>query len=133
MGAGVYGIPGRGTVATGLVEAGTLKIGDALELIGLKPLSKKTVCTGVEMFNKTLDAAQAGMCCMCVCVCMYVSVYLCVWKGCEFMFCGNWFVVWFFSFDYFYKQFHRKSPALAQHQHTHTHTDSCMFFRTHPF
>ncbi len=53
-------IPGRGTVVTGRVESGVVKVGDNLEIIGLKPASLPTTCTGVEMFKKTLDQGQAG-------------------------------------------------------------------------
>ena len=56
----VFSITGRGTVATGRVERGTLKVGDEVEIIGLSPKSKKTTCTGVEMFRKLLDEARAG-------------------------------------------------------------------------
>ena len=56
----VFTITGRGTVATGRVETGVLKVGDELEIIGLSEEKKKTVCTGVEMFRKTLDKAIAG-------------------------------------------------------------------------
>ena len=56
----VFTITGRGTVATGRVERGTVKIGDELEIVGLKEESSKTVCTGVEMFHKLLDYAEAG-------------------------------------------------------------------------
>ncbi len=56
----VFTITGRGTVATGRVERGTVKIGDELEIVGLKEESTKTVCTGVEMFHKLLDYAEAG-------------------------------------------------------------------------
>ncbi|MFL0196175.1 elongation factor Tu [Clostridium sp. WILCCON 0269] len=56
----VFTITGRGTVATGRVESGVLKIGDELEIVGLKEEKKKTVCTGVEMFRKLLDQAMAG-------------------------------------------------------------------------
>jgi len=55
----VFSIEGRGTVATGRVEQGIVKVGDEVEIIGINP-SRKTVCTGVEMFNKTLDQGQAG-------------------------------------------------------------------------
>ncbi|HCM23302.1 MAG TPA: elongation factor Tu, partial [Ruminococcaceae bacterium] len=51
---------GRGTVATGRVERGTAKIGDEIEIIGLTTERKKSVITGLEMFRKTLDFAQAG-------------------------------------------------------------------------
>ncbi len=56
----VFTITGRGTVATGRVERGTVKIGDELEIVGLKDESTKTVCTGVEMFHKIVDEAIAG-------------------------------------------------------------------------
>lgn len=56
----VFTITGRGTVATGRVESGVLKIGDEVEIVGLKEEKKKTVCTGVEMFRKLLDQAMAG-------------------------------------------------------------------------
>ncbi|AFK86025.1 elongation factor Tu [Thermoanaerobacterium saccharolyticum] len=56
----VFTITGRGTVATGRVERGKLKVGDEVEIIGLSDENKKTVVTGVEMFRKTLDEAEAG-------------------------------------------------------------------------
>ena len=56
----VFTITGRGTVATGRVERGTSKIGDEVEIIGLTDERKKSVITGLEMFRKTLDFAQAG-------------------------------------------------------------------------
>ncbi|MBE3579985.1 MAG: elongation factor Tu [Caldanaerobacter subterraneus] len=56
----VFSITGRGTVATGRVERGKVKVGDEVEIIGLTTESRKTVVTGVEMFRKTLDEAQAG-------------------------------------------------------------------------
>ncbi|MBE0069446.1 elongation factor Tu [Thermoanaerobacterium thermosaccharolyticum] len=56
----VFTITGRGTVATGRVERGKLKVGDEVEIIGLSDESKKTVVTGLEMFRKTLDEAEAG-------------------------------------------------------------------------
>jgi elongation factor Tu len=56
----VFSIEGRGTVATGRVERGKVRVNDDLELIGLTPQSKKTVCTGVEMFRKLLDEGLAG-------------------------------------------------------------------------
>ncbi len=56
----VFTITGRGTVATGRVESGILKVGDEIEVVGLKEEKTKTVCTGVEMFRKILDQAQAG-------------------------------------------------------------------------
>jgi elongation factor Tu len=55
----VFTIQGRGTVVTGRVEQGVVKVGDEVELVGLRP-TQKTVCTGVEMFNKSLDQGQAG-------------------------------------------------------------------------
>jgi len=56
----VFSITGRGTVATGRVERGTVKVGDEVEIIGLAEETKKSVVTGVEMFRKLLDSAQAG-------------------------------------------------------------------------
>jgi elongation factor Tu len=56
----VFTITGRGTVATGRVERGVIKVGDEVEIVGIRPESKKTVCTGVEMFRKLLDEGQAG-------------------------------------------------------------------------
>ncbi len=55
----VVTITGRGTVVTGRVERGTTKLGDEVEIVGIKP-TKKTVITGIEMFRKTLDEARAG-------------------------------------------------------------------------
>jgi elongation factor Tu len=55
----VFSISGRGTVVTGRVERGIVKVGDEIEIVGLKPTTK-TVCTGVEMFRKLLDQGQAG-------------------------------------------------------------------------
>jgi len=55
----VFTITGRGTVVTGRVERGQLKLNDEVEIVGLKP-TKKTVVTGIEMFRKSLDFAQAG-------------------------------------------------------------------------
>ena len=55
----VFSISGRGTVVTGRVERGIVKVGEDLEVVGLKP-TLKTVCTGVEMFRKLLDQGQAG-------------------------------------------------------------------------
>jgi elongation factor Tu len=55
----VFSISGRGTVVTGRVERGIVKVGDEIEIVGLKP-TVKTVCTGVEMFRKLLDQGQAG-------------------------------------------------------------------------
>lgn len=56
----VFSIKGRGTVVTGRVERGTLKKGEEIEIIGLRDESMKTVVTGIEMFHKELDQAQAG-------------------------------------------------------------------------
>ena len=56
----VFTITGRGTVATGRVERGTVKVGDTVEIIGLAAENKQTVITGVEMFRKLLDEAMAG-------------------------------------------------------------------------
>jgi elongation factor Tu len=55
----VFSISGRGTVVTGRVERGVVKVGEEIEIVGLKP-TLKTVCTGVEMFRKLLDQGQAG-------------------------------------------------------------------------
>ena len=56
----VFSISGRGTVATGRVESGTVKVGDVVELVGLTEDKKTTTVTGVEMFHKLLDQAEAG-------------------------------------------------------------------------
>jgi elongation factor Tu len=56
----VFSIKGRGTVGTGRIERGKCKVGDEVEIIGLMKAPKKTVITGVEMFNKTLDSGLAG-------------------------------------------------------------------------
>lgn len=56
----VFTITGRGTVATGRVERGVVKVGDEVEIVGLNEKSRKTVVTGVEMFRKLLDQAEAG-------------------------------------------------------------------------
>ena len=56
----VFSITGRGTVATGRVERGIVKVSDEVEMVGLKAESSKTVVTGVEMFRKLLDQAEAG-------------------------------------------------------------------------
>ncbi|MET3211737.1 UNVERIFIED_CONTAM: elongation factor Tu [Paenibacillus sp. PvR008] len=56
----VFSITGRGTVATGRVERGTVKVGEEIEIIGIQEESRKSVVTGVEMFRKLLDSAQAG-------------------------------------------------------------------------
>jgi elongation factor Tu len=55
----VMTISGRGTVVTGRIEQGVVKVGDEVEIVGLRP-TQKTVCTGVEMFHKLLDQGQAG-------------------------------------------------------------------------
>ena len=55
----VFGIKGRGTVATGRIERGIVKVGDEVELVGVKP-TRKIVVTGVEMFKKLLDEGRAG-------------------------------------------------------------------------
>jgi elongation factor Tu len=55
----VFSISGRGTVATGRIERGVVKVGEELEIVGIRP-NKKTVCTGVEMFRKLLDSGEAG-------------------------------------------------------------------------
>ncbi|WP_054743178.1 elongation factor Tu [Cellulosilyticum ruminicola] len=56
----VFSITGRGTVATGRVESGVLKVQDEVELVGIHEETRKVVCTGVEMFRKMLDQAEAG-------------------------------------------------------------------------
>ena len=56
----VFSIKGRGTVGTGRVDRGIIHTGDEIEIVGLAKETSKTVCTGVEMFNKTLDEGQAG-------------------------------------------------------------------------
>jgi elongation factor Tu len=56
----VFGIKGRGTVVTGRVERGVIKVGDDVDIVGVQPLVKKSVVTGVEMFRKLLDQGQAG-------------------------------------------------------------------------
>jgi elongation factor Tu len=55
----VFSIAGRGTVATGRIEAGTIKVGESMEIIGIRATQTST-CTGVEMFKKTLDRGEAG-------------------------------------------------------------------------
>jgi elongation factor Tu len=55
----VFSISGRGTVVTGRIEAGVVKVGEALEIVGIRD-TQKTTCTGVEMFRKLLDQGQAG-------------------------------------------------------------------------
>ena len=56
----VFSIKGRGTVVTGRIERGEVKVGDEIEIVGLQEANRKTVVTGVEMFNKTLNEGQAG-------------------------------------------------------------------------
>ena len=56
----VFTITGRGTVATGRVERGTIKVGEEVEIVGLAEETRKTTCTGLEMFRKLLDFAEAG-------------------------------------------------------------------------
>ena len=56
----VFGIKGRGTVVTGRIERGTIKVGEEVEIIGLREDTKRSVVTGVEMFRKTLDQGMAG-------------------------------------------------------------------------
>ena len=55
----VFTISGRGTVVTGRVERGKVKVGEEVEIVGIRP-TQKTVCTGVEMFRKLLDEGEAG-------------------------------------------------------------------------
>ena len=55
----VFSISGRGTVVTGRIERGVLKVNDPVSIVGIRP-TRDTVCTGVEMFNKLLDEGQAG-------------------------------------------------------------------------
>ncbi|MSR18271.1 MAG: elongation factor Tu, partial [Phycisphaerales bacterium] len=56
----VFSIKGRGTVCTGRIERGVIKVGDEVEIVGLRPDIRKSIVTGVEMFQKTLDRGQAG-------------------------------------------------------------------------
>jgi elongation factor Tu len=56
----VFSITGRGTVATGRIETGVIKVGEEMEIIGLGEKPRKTTCTGVEMFRKLLDSGEAG-------------------------------------------------------------------------
>ncbi|HKX46551.1 MAG TPA: elongation factor Tu, partial [Planctomycetota bacterium] len=56
----VFSIKGRGTVGTGRIERGIVRVGDTLDIVGMRPEIGKTTCTGVEMFQKTLDEGQAG-------------------------------------------------------------------------
>ena len=62
----VFSISGRGTVVTGRVERGIIKVGDEIEIVGIAEATSKTVCTGVEMFRKILDQGQAGDNCGCL-------------------------------------------------------------------
>jgi elongation factor Tu len=55
----VFSISGRGTVVTGRIERGVVKVGEEIEIVGIRP-TQKTICTGVEMFRKLLDQGQAG-------------------------------------------------------------------------
>jgi elongation factor Tu len=55
----VFSISGRGTVVTGRIDRGVVKVGDEIEIVGIRP-TQKTICTGVEMFRKLLDQGQAG-------------------------------------------------------------------------
>ena len=55
----VFSISGRGTVVTGRVERGVINVGDEVEIVGIRD-TKKSVCTGVEMFRKLLDRGEAG-------------------------------------------------------------------------
>jgi elongation factor Tu len=55
----VFSISGRGTVVTGRIERGILKVNEEIEIVGLKP-TQKTICTGIEMFRKLLDEGRAG-------------------------------------------------------------------------
>jgi elongation factor Tu len=56
----VFAIKGRGTVVTGRIERGAVKVGEEVEIVGMAEASRKSVCTGVEMFQKTLDRGEAG-------------------------------------------------------------------------
>src|SRR6202049_2767122 len=56
----VFGIKGRGTVATGRIERGIIKVGEAVEIVGMKEETRNVIVTGVEMFQKTLDQGMAG-------------------------------------------------------------------------
>ncbi|MFM7282552.1 MAG: EF-Tu/IF-2/RF-3 family GTPase, partial [Planctomycetia bacterium] len=56
----VFSISGRGTVATGRIDKGVVKVGEAVEIVGLREEVMKSTCTGVEMFQKTLDQGEAG-------------------------------------------------------------------------
>lgn len=56
----VFTITGRGTVASGRIDRGTVKVGDEVEIVGIKPETRKAIVTGIEMFRKTLDLGEAG-------------------------------------------------------------------------
>jgi elongation factor Tu len=56
----VFGIKGRGTVATGRIERGIVKVGESVEIVGMQEVTRTVVVTGVEMFQKTLDSGMAG-------------------------------------------------------------------------
>ncbi|HFR4262910.1 elongation factor Tu [Enterococcus faecium] len=56
----VFSITGRGTVASGRIDRGAVRVGDEVEIVGIKPETQKAVATGVEMFRKTLDYGEAG-------------------------------------------------------------------------
>ena len=56
----VFSISGRGTVVTGRVERGVITVGEEIEIVGIRPTTSKTTCTGVEMFRKLLDRGEAG-------------------------------------------------------------------------
>jgi elongation factor Tu len=60
----VFSISGRGTVVTGRVERGIVKVNDEIEIVGIAPTAKDT-CTGIEMFRKLLDEGRAGDNCGC--------------------------------------------------------------------
>lgn len=57
---GTFQIPGRGTVATGTIDTGKIKPGEDVEIVGFSKLNRKTTCTGIETFNKSLDYGEAG-------------------------------------------------------------------------
>ncbi|MGM9903056.1 elongation factor Tu [Enterococcus sp. 10A9_DIV0425] len=56
----VFSITGRGTVASGRIDRGSVRVGDEIEIVGIKPTTQKAIVTGVEMFRKTLDYGEAG-------------------------------------------------------------------------
>ena len=56
----VFTITGRGTVVTGRIERGIVKVNEEVEIVGIRPDAQKTIVTGVEMFRKLLDEGQAG-------------------------------------------------------------------------